>query len=122
MLCNGNYFPVQTAAWWADAGHASPVLPEKSDIKPLPDPVQLHRVVTVLPTAIMGNKWGKKKKIKKGGGYFGILTSLWPGERLNSHDSLAAERQHFVARILGNAEGSREGVSLIFKGGSQAPV
>lgn len=67
--------------------------------------------------AINGERKKKKKK-----GYFGILTSLWPGERLNSHDSLAAERQHFVARILGNAEGSSEGVSLIFKGGSQAPV
>lgn len=92
---------------------------QSSDIKPLPEPVQPRRAFTVLPTAIMGNKWGEKKKKKS---YFGILTSLWPGERLNSHDSLAAERQHFVARILGNAEGSREGVSLIFKGGSQAPV
>lgn len=47
-------------------GMPAPVLPEKSDIKPFPDPVQLGRVVTVLPTAIMGNKWGKKKK-KRGG-------------------------------------------------------
>lgn len=92
---------------------------QKSGVKPLPEPFQLRRVFTMLPAAIMGNKWGKRKKKK---GYFGILTFLWPGERLNSHDSLAAERQHFVARILGNAEGSSEGVSLIFKGGSQAPV
>lgn len=28
VLCNGNYFPVQTPAWWADAEHASPVLAE----------------------------------------------------------------------------------------------
>lgn len=27
-LCNGNYFPIQTPAWWADAGRASPVLAE----------------------------------------------------------------------------------------------
>lgn len=64
----------------------------------------------------------RKEKKEKKKGYFRILTSLWPGERLNSHDSLAAERQHFVARILGNVEGSSKGVSLIFKGGSQAPV
>lgn len=108
----------------ASRGAASKI----SNTKPPPEPTQPCGASTVLPTsqALNGErgkkKREKKKKEKKKKGYFGILTSLWPGERLNSHDSLAAERQHFVARILGNAEGSGEGVSLIFKGGSQAPV
>lgn len=37
---------------------------QSSDIKPLPEPVQPRRAFTVLPTAIMGNKWGEKKKKK----------------------------------------------------------
>lgn len=32
---------------------------QRFDTKPLPEPVQLRGVCTVLPTAIMGNKWGK---------------------------------------------------------------
>lgn len=107
--------------FWAGVGNASLMLEETtskaSSPTPPSEPCQPRRVCSTLPTSQAINGERKKKK-----GYFGILTSLWPGERLNSHDSLAAERQHFVARILGNAEGSSEGVSLIFKGGSQAPV